>query len=113
MCAPNRAAVRSSCLIKGVNPQEPAVRWWSKERRPTSRGEMQVQGLPSARREPRHRLGGTGVLPCPPRVADTYRGIDGHFGKDARSAVMRFRRNDGSADDGIVGPHTWGQQRTP
>ncbi|MEU3898031.1 peptidoglycan-binding domain-containing protein [Streptomyces sp. NPDC045251] len=40
-------------------------------------------------------------------------GIDGHFGKDTRSAVMRFQRNNGIADDGIVGPNTWWHLRTP
>ncbi|MCF3122190.1 peptidoglycan-binding protein [Streptomyces arenae] len=39
-------------------------------------------------------------------------GIDGKFGKDTRTAVKKFQRNWGLADDGIVGPNTWQWLRT-
>lgn len=34
--------------------------------------------------------------------------IDGSFGFETESAVRHFQSGAGLADDGIVGPHTWG-----
>ena len=33
--------------------------------------------------------------------------VDGKFGKNTRSRVMEFQRNNGLKEDGIVGPKTW------
>ncbi len=66
-----RRAVGPGCaghvwLILFSRPDSPVVgmRWWSKERHPTSRGGMQVQGLPSARTRPRSPQGDRGLLRC-------------------------------------------------
>ncbi|MFI1754306.1 peptidoglycan-binding protein [Streptomyces sp. NPDC020571] len=63
---------------------------------------MQVQGLPSARREPRFRSRGPGFF----RVGSPR-------GSATRSAVVAFRRHNKIGGDGIVGPDTWWALRMP
>lgn len=55
-----------------------------------SKGEA-VKGLQNALRQRGHHLN-----------------IDGTFGPATESAVRTFQRDAGLAEDGIVGPHTWG-----
>jgi hypothetical protein len=53
-----------------------SARWSSKERRPASRGEMQVQGLPGAPHRPRCVFGmAEAAVPFPPRATRTRRGV--------------------------------------
>ncbi|NIY66962.1 hypothetical protein SMALB_4995 [Streptomyces malaysiensis] len=54
---------------KRPNSGQSAARWWSKERRPASCGEMQVQGLPSAQEtSPLRMRGGLAEFPGPWRL---------------------------------------------
>ena len=38
----------------------------------------------------------------------SYDQIDGEFGPVTKNAVQQFQRDSGLADDGIIGPLTWG-----
>ena len=58
---------------------------------------------------------GSGVEQIQTRlVAHGYQvAIDGQFGQQTQQAVMRFQKNKGLTQDGIVGPITWAKLQAP